>query len=101
MFYDLIAMLCRPSAWWGRLRVDGLDAVPASGPVLVVPNHDSQWDPVILGLAAKPKRRLRFLAQAELWKIPGLGLILDAMQQIPADAGHRATPPRSIVRLQR
>ena len=87
MFYDLIAMLCRPSAWWGRLRVKGLDAVPASGPVLVVPNHDSQWDPVILGLAARPKRRLRFLAQAELWKIPGLGLILDAMHQIPLMRG--------------
>jgi len=87
MFYDLIAALCRPSAWWGRLRVEGLDAVPATGPVLVVPNHDSQWDPIILGLAIKPRRRLRYLAQAELWKIPGLGAILDAMRQIPLMRG--------------
>jgi len=87
MFYDLIAALCRPGAWWGRLRVEGLDAIPATGPILVVPNHDSQWDPVILGLAAKPKRRLRYLAMVELWKIPGLGLILDAMRQIPVMRG--------------
>lgn len=87
MFYDLIAFLCRPSAWWGRLRVVGLDEVPATGPVLIVANHDSQWDPVILGLSAKPRRRLRYLAMVELWKIPGLGLILDAMKQIPVMRG--------------
>ena len=101
MFYDLIALLCRPGAWWGRLRVEGLDAVPAAGPVLVVANHDSQWDPVILGLAAQPKRRLRFLAQAELWKIPGLGLILDAMHQIPLmrGTGDAAALDRAVAAL--
>ena len=87
MFYDLIAMICRPSAWWGRLRVQGLDAIPASGAVLVVPNHDSQWDPVTIGLAAKPRRRLRYLAMVELWKIPGLGPIMNAMRQIPVMRG--------------
>jgi hypothetical protein len=46
MIYDLIATLLRPVAWWGRLTVEGLETVPAQGPVLVVPNHDSQWDPV-------------------------------------------------------
>jgi 1-acyl-sn-glycerol-3-phosphate acyltransferase len=43
--YDLIASLQRPVAWWGQLRVEGPEAVPEDGPVLVVPNH-SQWDPV-------------------------------------------------------
>jgi len=87
MFYDLIAFLCSPSAWWGRLRVLGLDAIPETGPILVVPNHDSQWDPVTIGLAAKPKRRLRYLAMVELWKIPGLGPIMTAMRQIPVMRG--------------
>ena len=87
MFYDLIAFLCSPGAWWGRLRVEGLGVIPAAGSILVVSNHDSQWDPVILGLAAKPKRRLRYLAMVELWKIPGLGPILNAMRQIPVMRG--------------
>jgi 1-acyl-sn-glycerol-3-phosphate acyltransferase len=44
-------------------------------------------DPVVIGLAARPKRRLRYLAQAELWKIPGLGWFLNGMRQIPIKRG--------------
>ena len=87
MIYDLIATLMRPSAWWGRLRTEGLEVVPREGPLLVVPNHDSQWDPVLVGLAIRPVRRLRFLARASLWKIPGLGPLLYAMGQIPVRRG--------------
>ena len=87
MFYDVVATLLRPTAWWGRLRVEGLDQVPADGPLLVVPNHDSQWDPILVALAIKPRRRLRFLARASLWKIPGLGPILYGIGQIPIRRG--------------
>jgi 1-acyl-sn-glycerol-3-phosphate acyltransferase len=89
MFYDLIAVVLRPVSWWGRLRVEGLECVPATGPLLVVPNHDSQWDPIIVGLAIKPRRRLRFLAHAGLWRIPGLGIAMNALQQIPIVRGAR------------
>lgn len=87
MLYDLAAALMRPAAWWGRLRVEGLEHVPAEGPLLVVPNHDSQWDPILVGLAIKPRRRLRFLARASLWKIPGLGPLLYGLGQIPIRRG--------------
>jgi 1-acyl-sn-glycerol-3-phosphate acyltransferase len=87
MFYDAISTLLRPVAWWGHLRVDGLESVPEHGPLLVVPNHDSQWDPVLVGLALRPRRRLRFLARASLWRIPGLGPLLYAMGQIPIRRG--------------
>jgi 1-acyl-sn-glycerol-3-phosphate acyltransferase len=87
MLYDLIATLLRPAAWWGRLDVEGLEIVPERGPLLVVPNHDSQWDPVLVGLALRPRRRLRFLARASLWRIPGLGPILHRMGQIPIRRG--------------
>jgi 1-acyl-sn-glycerol-3-phosphate acyltransferase len=85
--YDFIATLLRPLAWWGGLRTRGLDAVPEHGPVLVVPNHDSQWDPVLIGLALRPRRRLRFLARASLWRIPGLGPILNRLGQISIRRG--------------
>ena len=87
MLYGVVAFLLRPTAWWGRLRVEGLDQVPAEGPLLVVPNHDSQWDSVLIGLAIKPRRRLRFLARASLWRIPGLGPILYGLGQIPIHRG--------------
>src|SRR5687767_13505708 len=82
-----MAALLRPSAWWGRMKVSGLETLPAEGPVLVVPNHDSQWDPIVIGLAAKPRRRLRYLARASLWRIPGLAPILNGLGQIRVHRG--------------
>jgi 1-acyl-sn-glycerol-3-phosphate acyltransferase len=87
VFYDLVVTLLRPAAWWGRMRVSGLDALPVKGPLLVVPNHDSQWDPVLIGLAARRRRRLRYLARASLWRIPGLAPVMNGLRQIPIRRG--------------
>lgn len=83
------------------MRVSGLEAVPEQGPLLVVPNHDSQWDPVVVGIALRKHRRLRFLARASLWRIPGLGPVLYAMGQIPIerDAGDARALERAIEAL--
>jgi 1-acyl-sn-glycerol-3-phosphate acyltransferase len=87
MLYALITRLLLPLSWWGRTRVSGLDAVPRSGPLLLVPNHDSQMDPVIVAVLLRKVRPLRFLARANLWKIRGLGPILSGMRQIPIERG--------------
>jgi 1-acyl-sn-glycerol-3-phosphate acyltransferase len=87
VLYALIARLLVPAAWWGRLRVVGLEAMPADGPVLLVPNHDSQWDPLLVGVALRRVRPLRFLARASLWRIPGLGPVLHGLGQIPIERG--------------
>jgi 1-acyl-sn-glycerol-3-phosphate acyltransferase len=31
---------------WGRLQVVGVEALPLSGPTVLVANHDSAWDPL-------------------------------------------------------
>jgi 1-acyl-sn-glycerol-3-phosphate acyltransferase len=64
--YRLLTVVLLPLAWWGRLQVAGLDHVPESGPLLVVPNHDSQMDPILVALALRRRRSLRFLGRAEL-----------------------------------
>lgn len=71
---------------WGRLEVSGLEDLPTEGPVLLAGNHDSYWDPVAIGVAARPRRQIRALAKSSLWK-PGLSRILDGMGQIPIDRG--------------
>jgi 1-acyl-sn-glycerol-3-phosphate acyltransferase len=85
--YRFAMAVTRPVAVWGRLRVEGLDALPESGPVLVVGNHDSHWDPVMIGVAAIKRRQIRALAKAELWQVRGLGPILRGMGQIPIERG--------------
>jgi 1-acyl-sn-glycerol-3-phosphate acyltransferase len=72
---------------WGRLEVSGLEHLPLSGPVLLAGNHDSYWDPIAVGVAARPRRQIRALAKSSMWKIKGLGRVLDGMGQIPIDRG--------------
>ncbi len=79
---------CAPfAAWWGRMEVEGLEALPRSGPVLVAGNHDSNMDPVAVGVAARHRRQVRALAKSSLWDVRGLGPILDGMGQIPIERG--------------
>jgi 1-acyl-sn-glycerol-3-phosphate acyltransferase len=73
---------------WGRLEVVGLDALPEDGPVLLAGNHDSYWDPVVIGVAALRRRQIRALAKASMWKVKGLDRVLDGMGQIPIERGH-------------
>lgn len=68
---------------WGRLTVEGVEHIPREGPMLLVGNHDSYWDPVVIGIAAMKRRQVRALAKSSLWKIKGLNKVLDGMGQIP------------------
>ncbi len=68
---------------WGRLKVEGVEHIPPTGPLLIVGNHDSYWDPVVVGLAAIKDRQIRALAKSSLWKVKGLNKVLDGMGQIP------------------
>jgi 1-acyl-sn-glycerol-3-phosphate acyltransferase len=89
--YRLLTLALAPLAWWGRLRGAGLEFVPETGPLLVVPNHDSQMDPIVVALALRRKRSLRFLGRAELWRNPLLGRLLYAAHQIPIKRGAQDT----------
>jgi 1-acyl-sn-glycerol-3-phosphate acyltransferase len=80
--------LCAPIVrWWGRLEVEGLEHVPAEGPLIIAGNHDSYWDPVVVGLAAIKRRQIRALSKSSLWKVKGMNRVLDGMGQIPIVRG--------------
>jgi 1-acyl-sn-glycerol-3-phosphate acyltransferase len=63
-----------------RLEVIGADYLPAAGPAVVAPNHDSVLDGIVLGAAIS--RELRFLAKTELWRFPLLAWMLDGLGAI-------------------
>ncbi len=73
--------------WWGRLEVVGPEHMPTSGPTLIVGNHDSKWDPVVIGSAGRRRRQIRALAKVDLWRIRPLALLLDEMGHVPIKRG--------------
>jgi 1-acyl-sn-glycerol-3-phosphate acyltransferase len=98
--YRVVMALNRPVAWWGRLAVEGADTLP-DGPLLVLGNHDSHWDPVMIGHSARHRRQIRALAKSDLWKVRGLAPILNGMGQIPIirGAGDKEALARAIEAL--
>jgi 1-acyl-sn-glycerol-3-phosphate acyltransferase len=86
--YRFALGICKPIVrWWGRLDVEGLEHVPAEGPMLISGNHDSYWDPVVIGIAAIKRRQIRALSKSSLWKVKGMNKVLDGMGQIPIVRG--------------
>lgn len=82
--------------WWGRLDVVGQQVLPASGPVVLIANHDSAWDPLVVGVSAMPRRQVRALAKSSLWKAPPVAWLLDHMGQIPIERGRADTQALAV-----
>jgi 1-acyl-sn-glycerol-3-phosphate acyltransferase len=101
--YRTAMAVCKPVALWGRLRAEGVETLPESGPVLVVGNHDSHWDPVMVGISAIRRRQIKALAKAELWDVRGLAPVLNGMGQIPIqrESGDAGALARAIEELRR
>lgn len=68
-----------------RITVTGLDNVPSEGPVILVANHASVLDPLVLGVALK--RRIVFMGKAELFRIPVLRTVIRALGAFPVRRG--------------
>jgi 1-acyl-sn-glycerol-3-phosphate acyltransferase len=87
--YRLVEVLLRPPVRRGlRWRVEGVDRIPADGPVLLASNHLSYFDPIaVANLTDLAGRRVRFLAKAELFRNRALGAALRSMGQIPVERG--------------
>ncbi len=69
-----------------RIEVVGADRMPATGPAVVAPNHESFLDAIILGAAIS--RELRFVAKAELWRSRLLAWMIEGLGAIPIERGH-------------
>ena len=90
LVYRIVMWVATPIVrWWGRLEVVNPGLVPLSGATVIMANHDSQWDPVIIGIATK--RQIRALAKSSLWKNKPVAWVLDQMGQIPIERGRGDT----------
>ena len=67
-----------------RTHWSGQEHIPATGPAIVVANHISNVDPVLLGeFLIWSGRWPRFLGKASIWRVPVLGWIIAKADQIP------------------
>ena len=72
-----------------RVKPMGIENIPSKGPAVVVCNHVSYLDPVIL--AASVRRPMRFVMWYKIFQIPVLNFIFRTMKAIPI-AGSREDP---------
>ncbi|MGZ8695508.1 MAG: lysophospholipid acyltransferase family protein [Gaiellaceae bacterium] len=68
-----------------RMDVRGGEHVPATGPAILVANHESIFDPWVLGVITE--RQIRYLAKAELWRYPVLRSVMNGFGAIPIERG--------------
>lgn len=79
-----------------KFRFENAEYLPKTGPFVLCPNHYSEIDPIVMGMATWKNGRVpRFMAKASLWKVPVVKWILNASGQIPVEreGGERGSSP--------
>ena len=86
--YSLVrTILVLPTLLIYRLRAIGAKNVPASGPILLAPNHFSQMDHFFTAICLR--RKVRFMAKSQLFGPPVLTYIYAHGGVFPIRRGHR------------
>lgn len=84
--YRFAYRLLRPATRvFFRMRVSGVEHIPASGAVVVACNHRSNLDPFFAGCACS--RQVHYMAKAELWKCRPAGYALRKLGSFPVRRG--------------
>ncbi|MFF2843801.1 lysophospholipid acyltransferase family protein [Paenarthrobacter sp. NPDC057981] len=84
--FTLLAGIARPAMnLLMAKKWEGLENLPAGG-FIAVPNHCTEIDPIVVGhMVYNQKRPPHFLAKSGLFKVPVLGGLLRATNQIPVE----------------
>ena len=102
-FWPIAAIVVPVLRGMASIRIRHPEKLPATGAFILAPNHHSNIDPLVVGLAVwRVGRAPRFLAKASLFRIPGVGAALRAVGQIPVErggAGRGAIPMTAAKRL--
>lgn len=86
LLYRLGRCLCRPWAdLWFDLKAYGVENIPRHGGVLVVSNHQSYLDPVLL--TVKVSRPFSYMAKSELFENPFFSWLIRSLNAFPVRQG--------------
>ena len=67
-----------------RYRIVGIPNIPKEGPVLFVSNHQSYWDPLLIGVGSRPRPFIS-LARKTLFRNRYFGWLIRTLRAIPVD----------------
>jgi 1-acyl-sn-glycerol-3-phosphate acyltransferase len=82
--YNAIRIFCRLAGVLGfGLRVFGRQNAPRGGAALICANHQSHFDPLIVGLSLD--FRINTLARRSLWDVPVLKYLITYLDAIPIE----------------
>jgi 1-acyl-sn-glycerol-3-phosphate acyltransferase len=85
--YDFVRMiLTLPTILIYRARAIGVEHVPRTGPVILAPNHFSQWDHFFA--AVYLRRKVQFMAKSQLFTNPAIKYIFKHGGAFPVRRGH-------------
>jgi len=84
--YTIVETILRPILMFVyRVRITGREHVPESGPCVLAANHVSVMDGFFLGISVT--RQVRFMAKAELHRLPIVKQILEGAGAFPVERG--------------
>ncbi len=76
-FFRIFLLLCY------RIRIHGLENYPCADGALICPNHQSNLDPIVMGVSCP--RPVNYLAKETLFRWKPLGWFLSSNDAIPID----------------
>jgi 1-acyl-sn-glycerol-3-phosphate acyltransferase len=73
-----------------RIRFEGVEHVPRTGPVLITPNHVSFMDPILVTIPVR--RALHYMALEPFFRVRGLGVLMRWARAFPIQEGEIDNP---------
>lgn len=85
-FYRFAKTVCNIAfSFWFRITIVGMENLPQDGGFIIVANHRTYVDPVLLGI--RLKRQLYFMAKDELFRGRLMGPIVRGLGAFPVSRG--------------
>lgn len=94
LVYGITRIICTvPLTLFFHIRIYGAEHWPRRGPAIIASNHASNLDPCLVGIAFPGQ--IRWMAKAELWRVPLLGWLVTRLGAFPV---HRGEADREAIR---
>ncbi|MDZ8172303.1 lysophospholipid acyltransferase family protein [Microbacterium xanthum] len=98
VFWPLAAIIVPLTGLIAKIEVIGGEKLPREGAYVLAPNHNSEFDPIIVAVATwRMGRAPRFMAKESLFRVPVLGWALRATGMVPVARSASASASRATL----